>query len=63
VRDITRSRSFCEVAVQPVGVEAGVLQGLRDASVVVLRVAEDDRALGVLDLEDAQEVAASACRP
>ena len=46
-----------EIAVEPVGVEALVLEGLGDALGLVPRVAEDDGALGVLDLEDAHELA------
>ena len=46
-----------EIAVEPVGVEPSRLERLGDALGLVLRVAEDDRALGVLDLEDAHELA------
>src|SRR5262249_367391 len=44
-------------AVEPVGVEAAHLERLRDSLRLVARVAKDDRALRVFDLEDADELA------
>jgi hypothetical protein len=49
-----------QVAVEPVGVEARDLQLRRELLGGRLGVAEDDRALGVIDLEDADEVAGLA---
>ena len=46
-----------QIAVQPVRVEAPRLQDLGGALRLVARVAEDDGALRVLDLEDANELA------
>ena len=57
MRAIARSRAACgEIAGDLVGVEAAPLQEGGHVADVVLGVAEDDRALGILVLEDAHQV-------
>src|SRR5262249_7035006 len=50
--------SLLEIAVEPIGVIALVLEHFGEALGLVLRVAEEDRALRVFDLEDSHELLA-----